>query len=490
MIERIEKHSKMKISRAERKTEDRTSDTREKGISILILVIFSAILVAVCSMSSPLYRVNPWIDANSYLVAAKKMADGQVMYRDIFDHKGPILYYLHYFAVRLFSNPAVGLYFIETAGCIGLGAAFDRILALYEIRRPLHRVFYTIMLLAVTYTSNTFLTGDTTEELCLPFLCYGLYCLLKTVHDDKPLSIRRGILIGCCCGWIFWMKYTLLGFYVCFALYYVFHCLYRKQYRELGHCVLSVLGGFLAVTAVVFPYFLIHRALSDLLEVYFYDNIFFYSKSSNAFAVSDIIDLIEDYVAHAAVSVLLTVVGLVYFAKRKEKFAVLFTTLGTACILLLSGHNWLYYMHPLHMFAVLGIVPLSRMDKKHLYPAILAVVAMIFTIGRANTNLKEDDSWIYKFEPWIARKDQPTLLLYHCMEDEFYTAYNIVPEEKYYTLLNLPVPEMEEEQDRYVAEKRSDFIITAKDMSIDGYEQVAMTTDNEELNYYLYSRIQ
>ena len=65
-----------------------------------------------------------------------------------------------------------------------------------------------------------------------------------------------------------------------------------------------------------------------------------------------------------------------------------------------------------------------------------------------------------------------------------------MPEEKYYTLLNLPVPEMEEEQDRYVAEKRSDFIITAKDMSIDGYEQVAMTTDNEELNYYLYSRIQ
>ena len=45
---------------------------------------------------SPLYKLNPWSDANIYLTIGRSILSGVKAYTDLFDHKGPILYFIFY----------------------------------------------------------------------------------------------------------------------------------------------------------------------------------------------------------------------------------------------------------------------------------------------------------------------------------------------------------------------------------------------------------
>ena len=58
-------------------------------------VLAAFVCLLFCSKSSPLYPINDWTDANAYFSSGKGMLAGRVMYRDLYEHKGPLLYALH-----------------------------------------------------------------------------------------------------------------------------------------------------------------------------------------------------------------------------------------------------------------------------------------------------------------------------------------------------------------------------------------------------------
>ena len=64
----------------------------------LVCLASATAALLVCSLSSPLYATNDWVDANTYLTIGRAMLHGQVPYRDLADQKGPLLYVLHMLA--------------------------------------------------------------------------------------------------------------------------------------------------------------------------------------------------------------------------------------------------------------------------------------------------------------------------------------------------------------------------------------------------------
>ena len=76
-----------------------------------LLVAFSALFLL--SKSSPAYPVNDWSDANIYLTIGRGMTRGQVVYRDLYDHKGPLLYALHALCALLSFDSFLGVYVME-----------------------------------------------------------------------------------------------------------------------------------------------------------------------------------------------------------------------------------------------------------------------------------------------------------------------------------------------------------------------------------------
>ena len=64
-------------------------------ILYLYCLLISSAFLLICTKSSPLYPLNDWQDANAFFTMGKGMMNGKVLYRDLFEQKGPLLYFMH-----------------------------------------------------------------------------------------------------------------------------------------------------------------------------------------------------------------------------------------------------------------------------------------------------------------------------------------------------------------------------------------------------------
>ena len=103
---------------------EQTVTRREKGLSFLVLAAAALAMVALCSMSSPLYPINIWGDANCLMTVGRAMKAGAVVYRDIYEQKGPTLYLAHMLAACISDSSFFGVYLMEAA-CMTVFEGFD-----------------------------------------------------------------------------------------------------------------------------------------------------------------------------------------------------------------------------------------------------------------------------------------------------------------------------------------------------------------------------
>ena len=95
------------------------------------LLLFSAAVLLVCSGTSPLYRGHDWTDANTYLTMGRSLLQGVVPYRDLFDHKGPLLYGIYALGALLHPQGFYGIFLLQV---LSLAAT---LYALYQAARAL-----------------------------------------------------------------------------------------------------------------------------------------------------------------------------------------------------------------------------------------------------------------------------------------------------------------------------------------------------------------
>ena len=68
---------------------------RNTNVRILSLAfICSLLFITICSKSSFLYPMNDWVDTQCFFTVGKAMVNGKVLYADIYEQKGPLLYFL------------------------------------------------------------------------------------------------------------------------------------------------------------------------------------------------------------------------------------------------------------------------------------------------------------------------------------------------------------------------------------------------------------
>ena len=82
------------------------------------LILSAVIVITLCSKCSPLYPLNDWDDPNCFLTVGRSVCHGKVLYRDIFEQKGPILYFLHSLACLISERSFIGIYFAELIAAV------------------------------------------------------------------------------------------------------------------------------------------------------------------------------------------------------------------------------------------------------------------------------------------------------------------------------------------------------------------------------------
>ena len=81
-------------------------------ITFLYAVITAAVVLLICSKSSPLYPLNDWVDANTFLTIGRGSLHGKVPYRDLYEQKGPVLYFIHTLAAWISEDSFLGVWLI------------------------------------------------------------------------------------------------------------------------------------------------------------------------------------------------------------------------------------------------------------------------------------------------------------------------------------------------------------------------------------------
>ena len=495
----------------------------ESKISYLILFLTALGTMLLCTKSSPLYAFNDWFDANAFFTVGKGMFQGMVPYRDLFDHKGPILYVIHGIAWLISNNDFLGVWIFEIIACYFMLFYSYKTMCLFCDKK-----FIVLMpvLSAVIYSSNHMRHGDSVEEFCLPLLAYALYLSMRYFVKDIKIKNRELIIIGITSAIVLWMKYTILAFYIGWIIMPVLVLAWKKEWKEIGRMILMIGIGVMITTIPVLIYFAANHALGDLLKVYFYNNIFVYAgKKVTLMEKLELLAINMEYVTRMNKwTFRLIGIGILWLGIRGKWKALLQVAgiTGVMMMVILTVKNLHgYYSLCFSFLAILGLcavgevvslavklvkrIRLSKLNlgnslelyKKLFMGALLGVsfVAMVgicYTEGYNISMLQyeKEDYPQYQFAEIINQSENPTLLNYGELDMGVYTTAGILPTTKYFCELNLNSKEMKKAQKRIVNKGKVEFVISwNKEYEWPLYEKIAETQfvyEGRDRVYYLY----
>ena len=123
---------------------------RQAAPVLAYALLLAAAVLFFCSKSSFGYPINDWSDANIYFTIGKGMTRGQVVYRDLYDHKGPLLYALHALCALVSFDDFTGVYLMEMLFAAAFLAAVHQLLRLFGVRRAAWLLLPVLSLLVLS----------------------------------------------------------------------------------------------------------------------------------------------------------------------------------------------------------------------------------------------------------------------------------------------------------------------------------------------------
>ncbi len=458
--------------------------TERRELSRFLFCFFCAAgLLLIHSASSPLYVFNDWADPNAFLTVGKGMLQGLVPYRDLFEQKGPLLYLLHGIAYLFDRTGFFGVYLLEVSAMTA--TLFLSAKLCKRFLPPVLSWFLPPILSFVMLTSRAFVSGDSAEELCTP-LTLGLFCLVisnRPGHPGLTINADKAFWAGFLGGCVLMIKFVLLGGWAGFALTLVVILIIRRQFVKLIEMLAFAALGLFCAVAPWLVYFAWHRALDDFVDTYFLINFKLYDKSTG------LMDRLANTWSGAGKSaqsnilitaLLVVAVAAILFNKppfksRGLKAAFLASLSIQLFLSYAGGRDYTYYFLSMAPYAMFGLVAFlavivparpartrNRRFRQMLVADLLLVIfglSLIMSPNLYQSDLRVADYPQFTFAEIINQEQDASILNYGFLDGGFYTAADITPAFKYFMRNNIPLADMYYEQQRYVAEGLTTFVI-------------------------------
>lgn len=499
-------------------------DFIQRRALLLFSLLTSTAVLAICSKSSPLYPMNDWVDVHCFLTLGRGMLNGLVPYVDLYEQKGPVLYFV-YAIVALFSQRSfLGQYLLEVI-CFTLFLYYSGKIAQLYLGKSWF--CYPIVLgLALITTTRAFSHGGSVEQNCLFLFAYGLYSVLRAIHEDRGLTFREALVNGIFAGAAFWIKYTMAGFYIGLALaVLIVYIGWVRDWRQLLRTIGAFLLGIGLVSAVVLLYFTVNGALEELFTCYFYNNLFLYPEENAQPLLDQILSQFSSALLKNKLFAAALYVGLGYlFLEGKHMSRQLLTvTLSLAGLASTTfmGKGYVYYSLVLCGYAVFGLIGISKAlkavckaldvqvgpDRRMLRSGLVGLLALCCLLqchaSSPNTYLmgyEKEQMPQFQFAAYMLdKKEDPTLLNFGFLDAGFYYAADSLPVCPFFCTFNVNAPGMWETQYEYIREGKVDFVITRHyplvNYQVDSsrYQLVdtaSMYFEGVDFTYYLYELVE
>ncbi|MQC26221.1 MAG: hypothetical protein DWG76_02075 [Chloroflexi bacterium] len=216
---------------------------------------------------SPHRQPNPGTDSGIFLYAGQKINDGATLYNDVWDHKGPMIFYVNALGLALAGGSRWGVWLLEV---LAVGAAA---LIGYQLIAKAFGAWPALFgsVAWLTALPTVLDGGNLTEEYALP-MQFGMLALFMAARraEHRWLEFALGLVAALA----FWDRANMIGISMAIGLFLLWEALVTKD-RLAWKRIAAILAGFLSLSLLVILAFRAQNALPGLWDASFYYNLIY-----------------------------------------------------------------------------------------------------------------------------------------------------------------------------------------------------------------------
>ncbi len=206
-----------------------------------LFVIIGALFVLL--PVSPLNMQHTYRDSGVFLYIGWRILNGELPYRDVWDHKPPIIFYINALGLAFSGGSRWGVWLIELI-CLMLASFIG-----YKIMRKALGTFPAVCSTLLWLLTLFFVIdgGNLTTEYTLP-LQFAAWLLSMSIFEKPYCCHWQWMLLGFLGAIAFYTKQTAIGIWISIILYLILYRVRSNQLKKLLFEVLNFCFGFIAVS--------------------------------------------------------------------------------------------------------------------------------------------------------------------------------------------------------------------------------------------------
>ena len=349
-----------------------------KKIESIYRIFYALVLFTICFCISLYNPQNPFKsiyakgDTSVYQYIAKMMWQGSLPYRDIFDHKGPVIYLWNMLGYYL--HPMYGQWFIELILLIG-SAWFAYTISKKYLSVSMSFLITSIILLFTPYED----TIGNTESLSVFLNFYFLYCVTQFKITPKKSSLT----FGCIIALQLFIKPTHAAMSIILSLGLFLKLWHDKNYSQFKNFIICTSLGFISVCSTLLAGLGYFKMLHGFYQDYILFNLQYTSYWRQIYPLTYIINF---YLDETVIKLLLGLTGFLTLLGCKQHtlrpiiWMNTITILALIPLIILPHNPAKHYTYMLFPLLMISLILICIYCKK--YPISIQVfLAICFIIG-------------------------------------------------------------------------------------------------------------
>lgn len=434
---------------------------KTKNIAVIAVLFLISLLIVMQSPLNIVWAGNAGVDSSVFKYVGFVMSKGGMPYKDVFDHKGPLIY-IYNFAGQSISYYR-GVWIVElismlTFCCIA-----------YKTARMFCSRISSVLILMVACApfSIYFDGGNLTEEYALPFIAVAIYIYLDFFLNSKISRIRL-IFCGAGFGSVCLLRPNMAGVWVIFSIAVLVKDIHKRE-RKLPYFLCFFLLGTAAAVMPIMIWLIINSAFPAFVRDYIIYNFKYIGDGTRANIITKY-DSMTYFLENTLI--LLSILILVYQCRLKKNIFInvsyLTYEICNIIFMSLSGYHHAHY----------GMVLIPML----LYPYAI-IFSEKFSAGFRGAGRFVLASFITLtiFEPWKTIVQSTIDNLHKASTNDEIPFYN-----ERHTIIGL-VEANTSENDKIIVIGNNDiwYVLTQREAaSVYSYQLPVATTNNEILTEY------
>ena len=213
------------------------------------------------------------VDDCVFYYIGKAMTNGQMPYRDIFDHKGPTLHLFNWLGASIAGRTGIWI--------IAMILMFVTFLFAYKACRNFtspFASFFTIIAIAFIWVPS-YGPGNKVEEYAIPFIFIALYLFTCYFKNNYTFKKSQLFMLGFTFICVFMLRPNMVALWLVFCLSIIAMEIYKKRYENIFKYIGFFILGTLIYLIPVMTWIISTGTLKDFLYQFFTFNVL-YTRST------------------------------------------------------------------------------------------------------------------------------------------------------------------------------------------------------------------